>query len=188
MGYHSDTGIDQLIEDLLPDHGYAAEVGVNNGINDSITLHFEEKGWDVLCVEPNPFLTIKRKNFLRVACGEADMLRQPFHIVGKSPWASDSSRPENGGTRYSTIPDGSVTRILVNIRRLDGLLEEAGFPRLDLLVIDTEGWEAEVLQGIDLEKWQPKVIVVEEFMPRKFELTNYTPLEKRKWDAVYVRD
>jgi len=44
---------------------------------------------------------------------------------------------------------------------LDALLADEGVSTIDVLVIDTEGFEAEVLAGFDLRRWKPKVLIIE---------------------------
>jgi hypothetical protein len=51
--------------------------------------------------------------------------------------------------------------ITVRVRTLDSLLAEWNPPRLDVLSVDTEGTELDVLKGIDLNRWAPKVIIAE---------------------------
>jgi hypothetical protein len=62
--------------------------------------------------------------------------------------------------RYGACTPTSTPK--VRVRTLDRLLEEAGFPRLDLLTIDVEGYEDEVLKGFTIERWKPQFIVVED--------------------------
>jgi hypothetical protein len=53
--------------------------------------------------------------------------------------------------------------IQVPARTLDSVLEEAVVPvPVDLLSIDVEGHEAEVLQGFDLSRWRPLLILIED--------------------------
>jgi hypothetical protein len=55
-----------------------------------------------------------------------------------------------------------VKRITVPMLRLDDILEQAGISKLDFATIDVEGAELEVLQGLDLARWNPRVLVVED--------------------------
>lgn len=153
------NGIDRRIEPLLPAFGYAVDVGANNGIFLSNTKLFEDKGWYVLCAEPHPDLAAEgrknRKLWRQVACGETDAQAIPFLSVGEYPWASGS------GFHPEQIGDLPRRELTVPMRRLDTLLAEVGFPRLDLLSIDTEWHEMQVLRGINLGYWKPTIIVAE---------------------------
>lgn len=155
------NGIDKRIEPLLPDFGYACDVGANNGLFLSNTKLFEQKGWRVLCVEPNPKLVDEgkknRKEWIQAACGPEDIDAVNFIIVGEYPYAAGSGfHIEKMGELIKTSEI-----VTVPMRRIDTLLKAASFPRLDLLSIDVEWHELEVLAGIDLNVWTPKIIVVE---------------------------
>lgn len=56
-----------------------------------------------------------------------------------------------------------LTEIKVQVRRLDFILSEAKINTVDILSIDVEGHELEVINGINLEQYKPKVIVIENF-------------------------
>jgi hypothetical protein len=64
--------------------------------------------------------------------------------------------------REGRILQPDVQRIEVPLRRLDGVLEEAGLlPGFELLVVDVDGWEEAVFAGIDLARWRPRFLLVE---------------------------
>jgi hypothetical protein len=49
----------------------------------------------------------------------------------------------------------------VPARTLTSLLDEIGAPEVDLLSLDVEGFEPQVLAGLNLEKYPPRWILVE---------------------------
>ncbi len=68
-------------------------------------------------------------------------------------------------------PDHEVRKIKVNLRRLDTILRThaSEVDRIDLLTVDVEGWELEVLDGLDFQKYKPRVLVIENmFRARKY--------------------
>jgi FkbM family methyltransferase len=144
----------------LPEFGYACDVGANDGTFNSNTLLLEERGWLVLCVEPNPLLESAgrscRKLWRQVACGAKDEESKELIVVGGHPYASST------GLELRYAGSSSTCRLSVKVRTLDRLLEESGFPRLDVLTIDVEGYEGEVLQGFSVERWKPSIILVED--------------------------
>lgn len=155
------NGIDRRISPLLPSFGYACDVGASNGIFLSNTKSFEDRGWEVLCVEPNPKLIEEgkqnRKHWIQAACGPEDIDKVNFIIVGDYPYASGSGfHIERLGEHFKKSEICTVP-----MRRVDTLLKAVSFPRLDLLSIDVEWHELDVLSGIDLKVWKPKIIVVE---------------------------
>jgi len=192
----SDNGVDALVLELmgaqphgpwLHEHGYACELGAHDGTSGSNTLLLEKHGWTVLFIEPIPETSTigraVRKLWRNVACGAEDLDHQVFHVCdGCAPGSSLKLSSQH-------LAMGAVPRrdIYVSVRRLDRVLEEAGFPRLDYLSLDVEGYETEVLKGFDPERWQTQVMSVE-----SIDDTFVTPrgFEKRVrlgFDNVYVR-
>ena len=51
----------------------------------------------------------------------------------------------------------------VPCRTLNFLLEKHSVKNIDLFVLDVEGYEKEVLNGFNIEKYKPSVIVIEIF-------------------------
>lgn len=162
--FYSDNSVDNIISPHLPAFGYAVDVGANDGIFHSNTKHFEDKGWIVMCIEPNPRLEDagrkNRKLWRRIACGRNREDNREFTIVGQYPHASFSGMHINEyPPAQGTVISGET--ISVRVETLDSILESSGFPRLDLLSIDAEGHEVEILKGINLNVWKPKIIVAE---------------------------
>ena len=66
----------------------------------------------------------------------------------------------------------SDTTITVKTETLTSLLDQANWPQdFALLLVDAEGMDYEVLRGLDFSRYQPAVIVTEEYManPAKHE-------------------
>jgi FkbM family methyltransferase len=61
---------------------------------------------------------------------------------------------------------------------------------IDILLIDVEGWELEVLQGLDLDKFKPNVVVLENYNAAYqpyMESNGYKLDRKEEQDWFYVR-
>ena len=63
------------------------------------------------------------------------------------------------------LPDPTVTTISVQVRRLDTILAQHApdIGEIDVLAVDVESWELTVMRGIDLAKYRPKVVILENF-------------------------
>src|SRR6266404_8553935 len=61
--FYSQTGEDVVLSGIFEGKqcGTCLEVGALDGIKDSITLHFEKKGWSCILVEANPELAQRAK-------------------------------------------------------------------------------------------------------------------------------
>lgn len=160
-------GLSDIIAAYFPDgyRGHAVDVGASDGVSVNSTYGLEKtRGWTVLSVEPNPefwpALTTERAFVERCAC--ADYVgTATMHVNADIPeaYSTIGSRPgvESGYALWNEIE--------VRVDTLERLLEKWQFPKLDVLCVDTEGTELAVLQGLDLAKWKPIVVVTECWQP-----------------------
>jgi FkbM family methyltransferase len=141
--------------------GFFVEIGANDPRKHSQTWHLEQAGWTGILVEPQPDLAAKLRamrtaQVFAVACSSPDNAGKtmPLHVAGSlSSLDRDQMAP---GTTPETV-------IAVPIRTLDSILEEARAPKwFDFLSIDVEGHEIEVLRGLDIAHWRPRLILLED--------------------------
>lgn len=149
------------------------EVGAYHPLTFSNSLHFEEHGWNTYQIEPCPAAPFSnRKNgVIQVAVSHTNSDNIEFKSVlsswgaGKSPWTASFSALELDPrlqAKFAGVPQVVESTVRVSVRTLDSLLAtDIHETRIDVLSIDVEGEELGVLQGIDLTKWRPKVILVE---------------------------
>ena len=141
--------------------GYYVEVGANDPRERSQTWHLEQQGWTGVLIEPQPDLAAtlraeRKGKVFAVACSSPAKAGQELslHVAG----------PLSSLDRRSMAPGATPEKIIrVPVRTLDSILEEAGSPAaFDFLSIDVEGHEIEVLQGFDLARWRPRLIMIED--------------------------
>lgn len=142
--------------------GHAAEVGASDGRYVSPTWALEwQARWTVLCVEANPLirpLLASERSFVECcAVGSADADGVDFHVHLDNLESFSALNPSRDRPR----PSAKWKTLKVNVRTLESILEKWQFRALDALCIDVEGGERDVLKGFNLEKWKPRVIVVE---------------------------
>lgn len=143
----------------------------------SISHWFRNLGWRVIAIEPNPvFCELHRargNEILQYACGDRDEDNVEFFVVdsfgapyedGRVSYESFSSL----GIRDSYLElfnrtNARSSRVLVNMRRLDTILAEHApeIDRIDVLSVDVEGWELQVVAGLNIAKFRPKVMIIE---------------------------
>ncbi|MGE0641504.1 MAG: FkbM family methyltransferase [Thermoanaerobaculia bacterium] len=151
--------------------GTFVEAGAFDGIGFSNTYFLEAMGWHGLLIEPNPVhFESCRKNrpFSTVVHAALDRPGSPGQTELTIPTSSDSdlemlaftNLSETHRRRLGQSPYQSRT-VAVPTATLNELLE-AFRPPLDLLSLDLEGSELRALEGIDLDLWQPALIVVED--------------------------
>lgn len=184
--------------------GYAVDVGANDGVFFSNTAALEESGWIVLCIEANDsygeVLESRRKLVRMVAVSDHEAEEESFYLNPGCPASYSSLDPSRLEQAKQAAIDryratGLVRPIdmieqIVRVRTVAGLLDEVGFPRLDLLTVDVEGTELDVLRGSALDKWKPRCIIAESWTDGS-EITDFLkPLgyalkEKMAFDYCY---
>jgi FkbM family methyltransferase len=170
-------GLDRLLETFVDfDKGYFVEAGANDGYQQSNTYYLERlRGWRGVLVEPVAELAEEcRRNRSRshvFCCAlvsgdftsptiEIDAAGLTSSVVGS--FGSDERRLEK--LRAGLVAQGlrESKRSTTPARTLTSILVEACAPaNFDLLSLDVEGFEPEVLRGLDLSRFAPRFICVE---------------------------
>lgn len=142
--------------------GYFVEVGANHPIHGSQTFDLEQRGWTGVLVEPQPALAedLRRHRSAKVfaaACSSRRNAgtRMTLHLAG----GHSSFDPKLNLAEVK--PHGTVA---VRARTLNEILNEAGASRIDFISIDVEGHELDVLDGFDLARWKPRLILIEDLL------------------------
>jgi FkbM family methyltransferase len=140
--------------------GVFVEVGANHPTLMSQTWHLEQQGWSGVLVEPNPELCEllrarrPRSRTFQVAAGNPEQTVEIDLLMGVSDLCSTLAPVLNSPL--------SGAKVRVELRTLDSILAETKIERIDFLSIDVEGMELEVLRGFNLEKYAPRLILLEE--------------------------
>jgi FkbM family methyltransferase len=142
--------------------GFFVEVGANQPFELSQTWDLEQRGWTGILVEPQPDLAAALKQHrsakvLAEACSSKvnSGKRLTLHLAGPHSSFDRDLNLEN------VKPHGSA---VVPTRTLDEILIEAGAPTIDFISIDVEGHELDVLDGFDLARWRPRLILIEDLL------------------------
>jgi FkbM family methyltransferase len=162
--------VDWLIEKFFPLGfvGSCVEVGAVDGKYLSNTLHFEEMGWQCLCIEPNSHyhdaLRQNRKLMLPYAVSDSNQDGLTLHRV-QIGTSFDCGTALKLDLKLMAKHAQTITfqdEILVSARTLDACLEEVHWKTaIDFVSIDTEGTELSALKGFSLDRWKPKLLVIE---------------------------
>ncbi len=168
------NGIDELLKFIDKRDGFFVECGGNDGYFQDPTYFLERfREWNGIIVEPLPIAklcTINRKNSVVYNCALV-----PFGFKEKEVSFIDCNAMSvvKGGTENyeEWVKAGEAAHqmkakeIKVQARFLEDVIDDYfrfhTERNIDLLVLDVEGYEAEVLKGLDMKKYNPNFILVE---------------------------
>ena len=165
------------------EHGFYIDVGANDPNDDSVTKAFYDRGWHGINIEPLPShhrcLQEQRPHDinLAMAAGSSDGVLELFDVPAIRGWATSSlsvaqmHRDQGHLVEASTVP----------VRRLSAICEDWVTGDIHFLKIDVEGFEADVINGMDFERWRPWVVVVEATLPGS-EVSSHAD-----WEPVLTR-
>lgn len=85
--------------------------------------------------------------------------------------------------------ESRIVGIEVECITLDELCDKHGFDRLDVLHVDTEGYDARIVQAADLARWAPRLVVFEhKHLPRDEYASVLAKLDREGYDCVSSED
>lgn len=176
-GYYAQGDQDKHIEDYFRQHPPRSkcfvEVGAFDGVHYSnVRRLVETHGWSGVSIEP------VSKNYAKLAAsyhgqnvrcvracvsdreGEVELNVSTYpHLPD---WGSDVASVSGEDTERWRKQYGAVwTKEKVPARTLTSILDEALVSEIGFLSVDAEGHDLEVLRGLDFERFQPDLIVVE---------------------------
>jgi FkbM family methyltransferase len=170
---------------------FCFQVGANDGkSNDPVHPYFKDFGWKGLLVEPqvdvfeagltktyagNPRVILEN---VALANTEGEL---PFYrvAISKARWATGLSsfdkksllgHIENGyilrkameeGVEIPSDPEKLLEVVKVPTSTVSGLFTKHGVNKIDVLCVDTEGYDYEILKLIDFKKYSPELVLFE---------------------------
>lgn len=161
---------DVLLRRIFSDHpgGFYIDVGAYDPVSCSITKHFYDLGWHGINVDASPAA------FARVAPARP---RDINVNVGVSNREGEMTfyefPPQHAGLSTFSEVEAETHRAAgltcrehrVTVTTLSRLCEQQAVKEIDFLSIDVEGHEREVLEGADLRRFRPRVVLVEATRP-----------------------
>ena len=161
-------------------NGYFIEMGANDGVTQSNTLFYElNYNWNGILIEPNfnnflylKFLRSNKNKFYNFACVSNDYKENFIDLEYDDLKTSVKNKEINKNQGISYI---------CKTRTLNDILIDASAPALiDFFSLDVEGYEYEVLNGINFDSFNFKYLLIE---TNKFELIN-NYLKKKKYKYI----
>lgn len=175
-----ETKFDSVMHALVdrPHKPFILQIGAHDGVsNDPLHHHIVRSHLEGLLVEPQPaaFTALQRNyrgepqlKFDSCLIDEADGVAR-FYVI-----AENSGLPRNISQRasmsrevllncQSVVPDVAKHVRTVDVPKMsfDTLLTKHAVSRVDVLVMDTEGWDGKLLLAFDLARWRPGAVYFE---------------------------
>jgi FkbM family methyltransferase len=174
--------------------GVFIEAGANDGLAQSNTYFLEKmRGWTGLLVEPVPKyyrMCARARTARTVNCalgprekegGELEIMAGGLMSVATSVeerFLHGRSIGDHAAFGAREFGAGAPEVVRTPIRALSSLLDEAGICTVDFFSLDVEGFELEVLKGLDLARHRPRFMLIEtqrpeevaEFLGSRYEL------------------
>lgn len=210
IDFRSQMGEDLFLWNLFEGKldGFYIEAGAFDGYNLSVSYAFDAVGWDGLLVEPVPPVFEQcRERRPHAHCVNAALSRPGagstttfLHVHDDYGGVLSHIEPLGGGSNGITNR-GHYREVKhqVPLRTLDDVLESMGDRlagrRIDFASFDVEGHEAELLAGFELERWKPRVVLLEDnskgddvMMQRTMERRGYRPVFVLSFDTFYIHE
>ncbi len=162
---YAQSGEDLVIDNLLGHRkmGFYVDVGCNHPIKISNTYRFYLRGWRGIAIDANAefakyFAELRPRDIFVTSCVSDKIREVDFRIYNSRALSSV------GETKFY---DNDLHYKLERIERLETaslneiLARYCAPQKFELLSIDVEGHDFEVLRSIDLNRYQPEVLLVE---------------------------
>lgn len=179
-------------------NGFYLEAGAYDGILQSNTKFLEEEyGWSGILIEPSP------KVFQELVKNRPDNISINKCLVScnygnKTIMGAFDNGPMSSVNNMRNIENAEL--ISVECDTLENILDELLVAKIDFMTVDTEGYELEVLEGLNLNKYRPTYIMIEVYTQDKDKIltfmennnyifleniTNYNKLDNPGWDGTH---
>ena len=189
--------------------GYFIDVGAFDGVTISNTYFLEQMGWHGLLIEPIRPLCHKaaaarpRSRVIQAAVSKRGSRGSAtFTVTQNRPVLSflkadqdhiDRCLREGATLVEIEVPVVTLDNVLRHERRNPAPFGGPWIPRvgwrIDLVSIDTEGSELDVLDGFDLDRFKPRVLVIENDRPAGGEIEPYLEARGyRKFHRQLIND
>jgi FkbM family methyltransferase len=180
--FRSQFGEDLMLWDLLGPQldGFYIECGAFDGLDYSVSYIFDAMGWNGLLVEAIPERAEQCKanrpnaRVVHSALARRDSPKEITFTVTEDHHGGMLSHINMPATFAvpAAMDKVKMRKVTVPCSTMNELLKDHKGP-IDVAVIDVEGGEVDLLDGFDLMKYMPRLLVLEDNDPSNPALTKY---------------
>ena len=166
--------------------GFYVDVGANHPTLDSVTKWFYDNGWRGINIEPIEqwFELLEQERpsdiNLNIAAGENNGQLTLFEIADTGL----STVNEEFAKKHQQERNFNYSKVVVPQRTLTSICEDYHLAPIHFLKIDVEGAEKQVLQGLDLNRVRPWIVMVEATLPNS-QIEDYETWEDKLLQNAY---
>ena len=169
MRFYSQKGEDSILWEFFKNRrsGTYVDIGAMDGLRNSNTYYFEKLGWSGMCVEAHPkYAGLCRKNrpgSINIYAAVGSQVKQ-FTEFCASPFGAASCIKAINTKRICTKNNQNIRElkiIRVPMVTMNFLLQLHGITSVDYVSVDVEGTEIDVLRGFNLERYKPRLVILE---------------------------
>ena len=176
--FYSYGGIDNIVSDIFKHQkkGFYVDVGAQHPIKNNNTYLLYKKGWEGINIDIDEkninLFNVSRPNDCNICAAVSSTEKDTnlYYYHAGSPINTLSKQIAD--RQKSIIKETKV----IKTKTLTTIIESTKFKNkeIDFLSVDVEGLELEVLKGLNLNIYKPKIIVVEllDLNSKKLEIKN----------------
>jgi len=163
---YAQGGEDAVLRALLGNKpGFYVEVGANHPQYFSNVFELYRRGWHGVSIEANERLIAKHRRIRprdQAVCALVSNEERDVTFTEFDEPLVSSVDPDFVNTMTGTYGKKIVAQRTMRTKTLTRILGDCGAPKqFDLLSIDVEGHDFEVLVSLDLDRYRPRLIVIE---------------------------
>ena len=198
--YFSEAGQDMLVKDNFfknQKSGFFLEIGAYDGIEGSNCYHFEKfMNWQGIAIEASPLQFEKLKKnrnckLMNIAIGSENKKVEFYEVVEGFTQMSgiNNLNFKDSFERIKKNSNSKINKINIECKTFEKLIPSDQI--IDLMSIDIEGNEPDVLKSINFDKYQIKVIILENKTPKElsylefFKEKNFNYFDRVGMDEIY---
>lgn len=168
---YSQQGEDRVIDFILKSKGiekpFYLDIGANHPLYLSNTYYFYQQGGSGICIEPNIAFKDMYKKFrprdilLSIGVTGGKTTELPYYVMDWHEFNSFDEVQAKEVEKHYAGKNNIKQKVTLPVVNINEVLQKHAKQKIDLLNLDVEGFDLDILQSYDFDKYAPGVICVE---------------------------